>query len=154
MNAIDLNKVTNQWTEVDRDLYNKLPIYLNKRQIEYIKEYDTWAKLLDEDPWVTNVGTTMRGVNKVPAPTLRGEFFPNPITQEPNRDVIEVRETTEDVQLYMHDFESNVFDFRPSFQDFLTNHIDFTSEQIGEKIMVAKDLFSRTAIFHDSPFIW
>lgn len=154
MNVIDQNKVTNMWQEVDKDLYNRLPIYINKRTIDYIKEYDTWVKLLDEDPWVANVGLTMRGINKVPAPTMRGDFLPNPITQEPNRDVIEAREIKEDVQLYMHDFESGVFDFRPSFQDFLTDHIDFTSEQIAEKIIIGKDLFYRTAIFHGSPFIW
>ena len=154
MNSIDLPKATNMWTEQERGLYNQLPIYLNKRQIEYIKEYDTWLKVLEEDPWVANVGTTMRGVNKVPAPTLRGDFIPNVITDEPNRDVIEVRETSEDCKLYMHDFESNIFDFRPSFQDFLTDHIDFTSDQIAEKSMVGKDLFYRTAIFHGSPFVW
>ena len=121
---------------------------------EYIKEYDIWGKLLDADPWVPNVGTTMRGVNKVPAPTLRGEFIPNPITQEPLRDVIEVRETKEDVQLYRHNFESAIFHFLPSFQDFLTDHIDKHSEEIDNKIIVAKDLFYRTAIFHGSPFVW
>jgi len=153
-NVINLPKVTNTWQEVDRTLYNQLPLYLNKRSVDYIKEYDIWGKLLDADPWVANVGITMRGVNKVPAPTIRGEFLPNPITQEPTRDVIEVRETREDVQLYRHNFESGIFTFLPSFQDFLTDHIDFHSEQIAEKIIVAKDLFYRTAIFHGSPFVW
>lgn len=153
-NAVDVAKAVNMWTEVDRNLYNKLPIYLNKRQVEYIKEYDIWNKLLDNDPWVANVGTTMRGVNKVPAPTLRGQFFPNAITVEPNRDIIEVRETVEDVILYRHQFESNIFHFLPSFQDFLTDHIDKNSEQIDEKIIIGKDLFYQTAIFHGSPFVW
>ena len=153
-NIIDLPKATNTWQEVDRALYNQLPIYLNKRQVEYIKEYDIWGKLLDADPWVANVGTTMRGVNKVPAPTVRGQFLPNPITQEPLRDIIEVRETREDVQLYRHNFESGIFHFLSTFQDFLTDHIDFHSEQIAEKIIVGKDLFYRTAIFHGSPFIY
>lgn len=153
-NAIDLPKTTNTWQEVDRALYNQLPIYLNKRTIEYVKEFDIWGKLLDSDPWVANVGTTMRGINKVPAPTIRGQFLPNPITQEPNRDVIEVRETKEDVKLYRHQFESGIFHFLPNFQDFLTDHIDAHSEQIDEKIVIGKDLFYRTAIFHGSPFVW
>lgn len=153
-NAIDLPKATNMWTEVDRDLYNKLPVYFNERTITYQKEYSFWDKVLDHDAWVANVGTTMTGLNKVPAPTLRGQFLPNAITVEPNRDIIEVRETKESVKLYRHQHESNIFHFLPSFQDFLTNHIDFHSEQIAEKIVINTDLFYRTAILHASPFLW
>ncbi len=154
MNLLDLPSQTNMWTEQDRALYNKLPLYLQKRTIEYIKEYDFWGKLMEMDPWVANVGTSMTGVNKVPAPTLRGQFLPNPITQEPNHDVVEVRETKESVQLYRFQMESNIFHFLPSFQDFLTDSIDVTSENISDKIVINKDLFYRTAYLHGSPFMW
>ncbi len=153
-NFIDLPRAARLWTEVERTLYNQLPIYLAKRQVEYIKSWDVWGKLLKPQKWSANMGNTMRGVNKVPAPTLRGQVLPNAITQLPKKDIIEVRETREDVQLYRHDFESNVFQFLPSFQDFLTDHVEAHIEQISEKVTTFKDLFYRTAIFHGAPFIW
>jgi hypothetical protein len=154
MNSIDLPRAASLWTEVDRTLYNQLPIFLAKRQVEYIQEWDVWTKLLKPQKWAANMGNTMRGVNKVPAPILRGDVLPNAITQLPKKDVIEVRETKEDVQLYRHDFESNVFQFLPSFQDFLTDHVDKHIEEISDKIVTFKDLFYRTAIFHGSPYVW
>ncbi len=153
-NFIDLPRAARLWTEVEKDLYNQLPIFLAKRQVEYIKEWDLWTKLLKPQKWTANMGNTMRGVNKVPAPILRGQVIPNAITVLPKKDVIEVRETREDVQLYRQDFDSNVFQFLPSFQDFLTDHVDAHIEAISNKITTFKDLFYRTAIFHGAPFIW
>lgn len=153
-NTIDLPRAANLWTEVDKSLYNQLPIYLAKRQVEYIQTWDTWTKLLKPQPWSPNMGNIMKGVNKVRSPILRGQALPNTITTLPKKDVVEPRETSEQVQLYRQDFESNVFQFLPSFQDFLTDHIDATSDDINEKVMVYKDLFYRTAIFHGSPKLW
>ena len=153
-NFVDLPRAARLWTEVEKDLYNQLPIFLAKRQVEYIKEWDLWTKLLKPQKWTANMGNTMRGVNKVPAPILRGQVIPNAITVLPKKDVIEVRETREDVQLYRQDFDSNVFQFLPSFQDFLTDHVDAHIEAISNKITTFKDLFYRTAIFHGAPFIW
>jgi len=152
--VVDLPRITNQWSEVDRNLYNQLPLYMAKRQVEYIKYFDRWGKLLKPQKWVANVGNVMRGVNKVPAPILRSEMLPQPITSVPRKDVIEVRETREDCQLYRHDFDSQLFHFLPSFQDFLTDHVDATNKSMVEQIVVAKDLFYRTAIFHGSPYIY
>lgn len=154
MNLLDQPRAANLWTEVDRNLYNQLPIYFAQRQVEYMKNWDVWGKLLKPQKWTPNMGNTMRGVNKVPSPILRGQVLPQPITSLPRKDVIEVRENTEDTQLYRHDFESNVFQFLPSFQDFLTNHVDFHADDIAEKLTVFKDLFYRTAIFHASPYIY
>lgn len=153
MNLVDQPRAASLWREQDRDLYNRLPIYFNKRVVEYVKYYDTWAKLLKPTKWTPNMGTTMKGINRVPAPILRGQALPNPITQTPKKDVIEVRETDEDTQVYRHFFESDLFDFLPSFIDFL-EHVDVHSDAIAEKVITYKDLFYRTAIFHGSPYVW
>jgi hypothetical protein len=156
MNAIDLTRygAAAQWSEQDQNLYNQLPIYLTKYQVERLKVYSRWPKLLKPKKWEPNVGTTMRGVRKDPSPILRSDFLPNLMTVVPNKDVVEVREVKEDVKLYRHDFESNIFHFLPSFQDFLTDHVDFHNQDINEKIQVAADLFYRTAIFNGSPYVW
>jgi len=153
-NQIDLPRAAQLWTEVDRRLYNQLPIYLAKRQVEYIQYHDVWAKLLKPQSWTANMGNIMQGVNKVRSPIIRGQALPNVITVLPKKDIIEVRETSEQVQLYRQDFDSELFQFVPSFQDFLTDHIDATSDDINEKVQVYKDLFYRSAIFHGSPKAW
>lgn len=153
-NAISLGRYEALWTEVDKNLYNQLPIYLTKQQSNHIKWWSRWSKLLNPAKWTPNMGTTMRGVHKERSPILRSQYIPNTMNQVPRKDVIEVREVREDVQLYRHDFESNLFHFLPSFQDFLTDHVDFNSQDIDEKITVFDDQFYRAAIFHGSPYVW
>ena len=152
--GIDLPACANLWTEQERTLFNKLDFYLAKTQVEYFQHWTTWQKLLKPIPWQPNMGPVMRGVRKVPTPIIRSEFLPNPISQMSAKDVIDVRETVEQVQLYKHFFDSDIFQFLPSFQDFLTDHVDYTNSQIVEKMAVAQDLFLRTAIFHGSPMVW
>ena len=55
-NFIDQARGALLWTEQERDLYNQLPIYLAKRQVEYIKEWDVWGKLLKPQKWTPNMG--------------------------------------------------------------------------------------------------
>ena len=153
MNLVDQPRAAQLWREQDRALYNKLPIYFNKRVVDYIKYYDTWGKFLKPIDWTPNMGDTMRGINKVPAPIIRAQALPNALNLTPKKDIIEVRETKEDTQVYRHFFESDVFDFLPAFTDFL-EHIDKHSDEIAEKLTVYKDLFYRTAIFHGSPYVY
>lgn len=153
-NQLDIPRAAYLWTEVERTLYNQLPIYLAKRQVEYNKYYDTWGKLLRPQKWTPNMGNIMKGVNKVKSPILRGQALPNVITVLPRKDIIEVRETGEQVQLYRQDFDTNTFQFLPSYQDFLTDHVDAHEEDMIEKIAVYKDLFYRTAIFHGAPKVY
>lgn len=152
--GVDLPRAAKLWTELDINLYNQLPVYLAELQVKYIQQFDRWTKMLKPYRWSPNQGNLMRGVRKERSPVLRAQALPNPITQLPSKDVIAVREVKEECQLYRKDFDSNVFPFLPSFSDFLTNHVESTMEDMTEKIMVYKDLFYRTAIFHGSPNVW
>lgn len=153
-NQIDLPACTQMWTEQDRDLFNKLPVWMVKQQVEKIKWYGKWAKMLKQVPWSANMGNLMQGVRKERSPITRAQAFPNPITQVPKRDIQEVRELSEFGKLYRHHIESNLMHFLPSFTDFLNDHVVKTNEDITEKIEVYKDLFYRTAIFHAAPYVW
>lgn len=151
---IDLGRGHTMWTELEVDLYEKLPIYLAKQQVDLVPYYERWGKILKPFRWTPNQGNLVRGVRKEPSPVVRSQALPNPITQAPKKDVIAVREVTYDGQLYMQDFNSNIFQFLPSFTDFLNDHVDTTMSDMTEKIMVYKDLFYRTAIFHGAPKVW
>jgi len=153
-NMVDLPRTAQLWTAQERDLYNRLPIYMTKVQVDFFKQFNKWAKLLKGVAWSPNMGFTMRGVHKEFSPILRSEAYPNPITSQPKKDVIEVREAKEEVQLYRQHIESNLFHFLPSFVDFLTDSIDKTTEDITQKMAVYSDQFYRTSIFQGSPAVW
>ena len=154
MNFVDLPRCSNLWTEQDKDLFNRLPIYMAKVQVDWLRFYGRWDKLLQSMPWEANMGYTMRGVGKRPSPILTSQVLPNAMSMTPKKNVIEVRETKEDTILYRQDFESQLMHFLPNFVDFLTDHVDFTNKDLVEKISIYKDQFYRTAIFHGSPKVW
>lgn len=153
-NVIDQGGGVNLWAEQDQALYNKLDFYLAASSIPFFDQWQVWPKLLGKRRWTPNMGPIMKGVGKVFSPVLRSQFFPNAITSDPLKDVIEVKEVTEQALLRWHNFESQLIRFLGSFQDFLTNSIDFNLEDIVRKISIAGDLFYRTYVFHASPKIW
>ncbi len=142
------------WTQQDISLYNRLPIYMAKMQVDMLKWYGRWTKIFNKIKWQANMGFTMQGVHKNPSPILRSQFFPEKLSHQPRKDVIEVRESKEQCVLYRHNYESQLFHFLPSFVDFLTDSIDVTNADITEKIAVGNDLFHRTAAFHGSDVVY
>lgn len=142
------------WSQQDVNLYQKLPFYLAKTQVETMEEWSIWSKFTGRIPWKPNMGTTMRGVRKTPSPNLRQMAFPNPLTTTPKVDVIGLRDTSVNEVLYWHQFESQVLNFLPDFQDFMNTHVEDTREDIQTKIARFSDIFLRGKIFHRSPWVW
>ena len=142
------------WSENDREMYNSLPFYFAKMAVEHRKTWSIWSKLLGKRKWTPNMGPTMRLIQKEPSPHLRQFAFPNAVCDSPKKDIIGVRERTVDAAIRLHQFESPVFNFCPSFQDFLTDHIDYTLKDILDKQTRFEDLFYRGHIFHQSPNVF
>jgi len=153
-NMVDVTRAAYLWTEQDRDLYNRLPLYMAKVQVDLLKRYQRWPKLLKTINWDANMGFTMQGVHKDRTPILTSQVLPNTIQGVPRKNVIEVTELQERCQVYRHCFESNLFHFLPRFVDFLTDGIDKTMENINEQIAIYLDQFYRTAILHGAPKVW
>lgn len=151
--ALDQN-MCSSWNENEINMYNSLPFYLAKFQIEYRKTYATHSRMIGKKRWTPNMGPIMRGVRKERSPNIRQEALPSELAALPTKDVIDVQEVTVQTTLKRHRFESRVFPFLPSFQDFLTDHVSFTMEDINQKIVRYDDLFVRTAIFHSAPFVY
>lgn len=157
MPAIVIPSIDNQactsWTELDRSLYNKLPVYFQAKQAEQLSTWSIWSKLFKERKWEANMGNLGRVIQKEFAPTLRAQAFPNALSALAKKDIIAVRERTTDFSLSHQKFESPIFNYLPSFQDFLTNHIDFTLENVNQQVIRFNDIFARSYVFHQARYL-
>lgn len=142
------------WSQQDVNLYQKLPFYLAKTQCEYMDEWSIWSKFTGSIRWTPNMGSTMRGNRKVPSPHLRQFAFPNPLTGTPKVDTFQIRDVSQDEVVYSHQFESQMLNFLPDFQDFMGSSVEPTREDIQKKITRFNDIFIRGKVFHRSPYVW
>lgn len=153
-NYTDVPAGNKLWSEEDIALYNKLPFYLAESQVTYLKQWETFTKILPKKKWTPNMGNTMKGVHKEPSPILRQTAFPQDIESLSKKDIIEVREVTEQARLRKQRFESQLINFVPNFQDFLTNHIDFKMKDMMQRVQSYYDIFLRTYLLHAAPAVW
>lgn len=148
--AIDAS-ICGGWTEQQVDLYNKLPFYLAKMQVDYRSTWATWRKFLGTRKWQRNMGDTLKAVTKEPSPHIRQFATPALLSAAPKKDVVDVRERTATAQVRRHRHESLNLNFVPDFQDFLTDHVDAAGQDILEKQTRFEDLFYRSQIYYQSP---
>jgi hypothetical protein len=141
------------WTEQDRSLYRALPYFLAKVQVDRRKTWTSFSKLTKKRKWKPNQGDTMKVIRSNSSPHIRQFAYPNVISTVPKKDVIDIRETETDANIYRHRFESPVFHFYPEFINFMS-HIDEHGQDIMEKIERYEDIFIRTNMWHMSPYVF
>ena len=151
--AINQN-VAGDWSEQQRDLYNYLPFHMAEMQVKRRQHFVRWPKLCGKMTWTPNMGEILKGVRKDPSPVIRQQFFPAELSASARADSMDVREVTRTTTVKHHKYNSPIFQFYPSFRDFMKNHVDVHGKDIMEKMEIAEDLFVRSNVFHFSPNVY
>lgn len=152
MPAVDQD-VCSGWTEQDITLYNHIPFYFAKLQVDRRKTWMTHSRFLGRRRWQQGSGDTIRGIRTVGSPHKRQFAFPQKIGTTPKKDIVQVLEVTQDANVYRHKFESPVMNFYPDFINFMS-HVDDHSNDIMEKMERFEDIYYRGNIFHQAPFVF
>jgi hypothetical protein len=134
--------LANQIEDVDK--YNKMPFWLALQESKLFPQWQIFNQLYGKLSWKPNMGTQLKTVQAEPTPLGQQTFFPNELTSLPNKNLVETFEVTETATLKWHDFDSKIFHFLPSFQDFRENQVDFVHTDLIRNIALSNDIFLRT----------
>lgn len=146
--------VAKGWTEQQRDMYNYMPYYLAEQRVKKRERKLYWGKLLGKIKWTPNMGEVMKGVRKEPSPVMRQNAAPNELSTAARKDVMDIAETSVITTVKHHKFESPVFQFYPSFRDFMKNHVEVHHDDIAEKEELFNDMFLRYQVLNYAPHVY
>ena len=142
------------WNEIELDTYHSAPFYFAKITAEYRKTYSTHTRMVGKRDWLANQGPIMKGVRKDRSPHIRQEATPQEIGKLAKADYIDLKELAVETTPKKHRFRSRMFNFLPSFRDFMKDHVFATLKDINEKMLRFEEVFIRTGIFHMAPHIY
>lgn len=143
------------WNPQDLRLYNRLDRWLVEREVKFRKVRGNWRKPFGSMNWQANVGPTITSVITEPPPVLRQFAFPNRLEGNPaKKDVVQFRERTTPAYLFHHKFESPVFQWLPSFQDFIKKKVTKNVDYVMKWQEDFANQFYRGVMFHQSPAVF
>lgn len=137
----------------DKDKFNRLPFYLVDGEVREFPKVDDFNMLFGDIPWKPNMGDTMKQVTPQPSPVGEALFYPNLISEDPNKSVFENLESTESIQLRWHDYQSKMIGFLPEWQNFRPN-LDFQHKDIIKQVANGHNTFVRTVMWDRSPYVY
>jgi hypothetical protein len=119
-----------------------------------VKQFPIWKcfdAMYGSVKWVPNMGTEMQGVRGENSPIVDQFVYPQLMTTSPNMNVIEAGESVELGRLRWHRFESKQFNFRPTWQDFRENQLEFAHKDIIRQISLYNEKFIRGMLWNRAP---
>lgn len=138
----------------DVDKFNSLPYYLVMNELGLFPRWNIWDRLFGSIDWETNMGDVMRAVTPQPSPVGETFFFPQNVTADPNKNIYETGEATEEARVKWHRYESKQFNFLPYFRAFWRNQIKYTHKDIVRQVQVSNNMFIRTNVWFKSPVVY
>jgi hypothetical protein len=138
----------------DVSRFQQLDFYLVQNEVNTFQKKNIFDQLFGDIDWQANEGNVMRGTTPQRSPVGRSFFFPNNVTEVPNKDVYQVTESVEEARVKAHDYESFQFNFLPSFTAFWKTYLQFANKDIVEKIAISNNQFIETNIWFNTPNVY
>lgn len=138
----------------DISKYHKYSFALTAMEAAMFPEWQLFNKLFGTIPWKPNMGSELKGIRPEYTPVSEMLVYPNTLQTNPTKNVYETYEMSEACQLHWHDFDSNLFHFLPSFQDFRENQLDFNHKDIVRQVAIFNENFILTNLWHRTPHVY
>lgn len=152
--SYSLPRATGLWDVQDVERYERLPYWIALQQSKRIPFWARWSKLFGTIAWKPNSGTTVKGLLTEPSPVSTQIHAPQNITAQPRKTVVSHFERENEATVKRHLFESPLFHFLPSFQDFRTRQVNFALTDLTRQIGISDDMFVRWQAFNQCPHLY
>lgn len=96
----------------------------------------------------------MKGSTPQRSPVGRSFFFPNAVTTVANKDIYQVTESLEQASVYVHKYESFIFNFLPNFTAFWDTYLQFQNKDLVRQIANSNNQFIETNMYFNAPYVY
>lgn len=138
----------------DVNRFAQVDFYLVNNECSVFQKKNIYDQLFGDISWQANEGNVMKGSTPQGSPVGSPFFFPNNVTEVPNKDIYQVSESLEEARVKTHDFESFQFNFLPNFTAFWKTYLQFADRDIVEKIAIRNNQFIQTNLWFLTPNVY
>ena len=138
----------------DAAKYAQLPYYLALVESKLFQNNQVFTKLFGKMSWQAKQGHTVHGIRGEPTPVGGLLTYPNPINQDPKKNVYETQEVAEDATIKWHDFDSKEINFLPSWEAFRENQVDFAHKDLVRQMQQYNENFLMSYILQKTPIVY
>ena len=141
------------WEPYQKDLYQQLPLALEKYDIARRKPMTNWKKMFKSFSWEPNAGNAQKLVIAEPSPILRQHAFGEDFFEQPKIDRPQVGERVTPKKIRQHAFQAGPFQWTSSFKDFIVGKVKENYSMLVRDQEYFALLFLRSFMLHQSPQI-
>ena len=134
--------------------FAQLDFYLVKNEVAQYPVWNVFDQLYGKIDWITNQGNIMKGSTPQRSPVGRSFFFPNAVTTVANKDIYQVTESLEVASVYVHKYESFIFNFLPNFTAFWDTYLQFQNKDLVRQIANSNNQFIETNMFFNAAYVY
>lgn len=134
----------------DPQNFAMLDFYLVKNEVAQYPIWNVFDQLYGKIDWITNQGNVMKGSTPQRSPVGRSFFFPNAVTTVANKDIYQVTESLEVASVYVHKYESFIFNFLPNFNAFWDTYLQFQNKDLVRQIATSNNQFIETNMYFNA----
>lgn len=141
------------WEPYQKDLYQQLPLALEKYDQTFRKPMANWKKMFKTFSWEPNAGLEQKLVIAEPSPIQRQHAFGDDFFGQPTIDRPLLGERVTPKKIYQKAFQAGPFQWTSSYKDFVLGKVKDHYKMLVRDQEYFSLLFLRSFMLHQSPQI-